>query len=283
MPPRSNPTIRQRRLGAALRQLREQAGISASDAAALLGVDRTRISNTEAGRFGISASRIRTLACNYRCPDKELVDSLADMAQDRTKGWWEEYRGRLPAFFLDIAEIEWHATRLRNALTSHIPGMLQTEDHARAIFDLVIPELPPDEVDLRVSHRLQRRRVLDRDNAPAYEAVIHEGALRMQFGGPSVAKAQLAFLLDVSEHEAISLRVIPFAAGGFPGAGQTILYACGPVPQLDTVQLDTSHGSVFIDSGMELANYRRLFDMMEPYILGEDESREFMHALAQEL
>ncbi|GHF74714.1 transcriptional regulator [Streptomyces mashuensis] len=257
--------------------------MSASDAAALLGVDRTRISNTEAGRFGISAARVRTLACNYRCPDARLVEALADMAQDHTKGWWEEYRGVLPAFFLDIAELEWHATKLRNALTSHVPGLLQTEDHARAIFEMVIPELPADEVDLRVAQRLRRREVLERENPPVYEAVVHESALRMQFGGRKVARAQLEYLLQVSEHDGISLRVIPFAAGGFPGAGQTILYACGPVPQLDTVQLDTSYGSVFIDSEMQLANYRRLFEKAEACALDEAASRTFIDGIIKEL
>ncbi|GHG70485.1 transcriptional regulator [Streptomyces griseocarneus] len=257
--------------------------MSASDAAALLGVDRTRISNTEAGRFGISPARVRTLACNYRCPDPVLVDALADMARDHTKGWWEEYRGTLPAFFLDIAELEWHACRIRNALTSHIPGILQTEDHVRAIFDHVIPSLPADEIDLRVSHRLQRRRVFDREDGPAYDAIVHESALRMQFGGRGVARAQLRHLLEAGEHDRVTLRVIPFEAGGFPGAGQTILYACGPVPGLDTVQLDTSHGSVFIDSDMQLANYRQLFDMMERCALNEAESRDVIHTIAKQL
>ncbi|MFE0044731.1 helix-turn-helix domain-containing protein [Streptomyces albireticuli] len=283
MPPRSNPTIRQRRLGAALRQLREQAGMSASDAAALLGVDRTRISNTEAGRFGISAGRVRTLACNYRCPDAGLVQALAEMAQDHTKGWWERYRGSLPAHFLDIAELEWHAPRLRNALTSHIPGLLQTAEHARALFEMVIPQLPEEEVHLRVAQRLERRQVLERDTPPAYDAIIHESALRMQFGGRDVARAQLKHLLEAGEHDHISLRVIPFTAGGFPGAGQTILYAHGPVTELDTVQLDASHGSVFIDSGMQLANYRELLGKMELSALGEAESRELIHAIAQQL
>ncbi|UGY93540.1 helix-turn-helix domain-containing protein [Streptomyces gobiensis] len=283
MPPRSNPTIRQRRLGAALRQLREQAGLSATEAAALLGVDRTRISNTEAGRFGISPARVRTLACNYKCPDTALIDALADLAQDHSKGWWEEYRGELPAFFLDIAELEWHAVRLRNALTSHIPGLLQTEAHARAVFDIVIPELPPDEIDLRVAHRAKRSTLLDRENPPAYEALIHEAALRMRFGGRDTALDQLKHLLEMGEREHITLRVVPFSAGGFPGAGQTVLYAQGTVPQLDTVQLDTSYGSIFIDAQMQLANYRQLLDGMEKASLDEKASRDFIHNIARTL
>ncbi len=283
MPPRSNPTIRQRRLGAALRQLREQSGMSATDAANLLGVDRTRVSNTEAGRFGISPARVRTFACNYQCADTDLIDALAELAQDHSKGWWEEYRDTLPLFFLDIAELEWHATRLRNALTSHIPGLLQTEEHARAVFSFAIPQLPTVEIDRRVAHRRQRATVLDCKSPPGYEALIHEAALRMQFGGRATARKQLEHLLATSERDHVTLRVVPFNSGGFPGAGQTVLYAHGSVPALDTVQLDTSYGSVFIDSATRLSNYRHLLHGMEKAALDEAASRDFIQAIAQDL
>lgn len=283
MPPRSNPTIRQRRLGAALRQLRERAGMSATEAADLLGVDRTRISNTEAGRFGISPARVRTLACNYQCPDTALIDALADLAQDHSRGWWTEYRDALPTFFLDIAELEWHAKRLRNALTAHVPGLLQTEAHCRAIFSFAIPQLPAEELELRVAHRLKRADVLDREDPPAYEALVHEAAIRMQFGGRSTTRHQLQHLLDASEREHVKIRVVPFTAGGFPGAGQTVLYAHGTVAQLDTVQLDTSYGSVFIDSDTRLVNYRRLLEGMEDAALDEARSRDLIHQVAKEL
>ncbi|RLU96583.1 transcriptional regulator [Streptomyces griseocarneus] len=283
MPSRRHPTQRQRRLGIELRKLREAAKLSAPEAGASVGIKGYQISHLEAGRVGIQPSRLRALVDRYGCADEALVDGLVGLADERDKYWWDEYRNALPGFFLDIAELEWNAERLRNALTSHIPGLLQTEDHARAIFGMVIPELTAEEVDVRVAHRLKRREVLDRKNPPAYDAIIHESALRMQFGGRGVARAQLESLLEFGERDLVSLRVIPFAAGGFPGAGQTILYAGAAVQQLDTVQLDTSYGSVFLDSDEQLANYRRLFSKMELYALDEPSSRQFIHTIAQQL
>ncbi|MFI0924582.1 helix-turn-helix domain-containing protein [Streptomyces sp. NPDC021012] len=283
MPPRNSPTARQRRLGSELRRLREQSGMSVQQAAALLGVDRTRIPNIESGRFGISAERVRTLAFNYGCPDTGLVDLLAGIAQERDRGWWEEHRGLLPPALLDIAELEFHAARLETSVTTHIPGLLQTEEHARAVFDTAVPPLPGPDLEARLALRLRRQEVLERDRPVPYEAVIHEAALRMRFGGPKVARAQLEHILNHTERDGVSVRVIPFTAGGFPGAGQSFTYVAAPVPQLDTVQLDSSHGSMLLDTDMQLRRYRELLDRLRGLALSATESRAFVRAISLDL
>ncbi|WP_369391915.1 helix-turn-helix domain-containing protein [Streptomyces sp. CG1] len=252
-------------------------------AAALLGVPRTNVPNMESGRSGISAERVRTLAGNYGCTDQALVEALAAMAAERDKGWWEAYRGQLRDGFLDIAEMEWHATRLRIALTVHLPGVLQTEDHARAVFEAVIPRLPPEDVDIRVAHRIDRQQVLDRPDPPALDVILHEAALRMEFGGPAVARRQLEHLVSVSERDTVTLRVIPFKAGGFPGAGQSVIYAEAAVPRLDTVELDSTHGPEFIDSEAQLEKYRAQLEAARDVALPPDDSRSFIQALADDL
>ncbi|MFJ7157918.1 helix-turn-helix domain-containing protein [Streptomyces sp. NPDC101118] len=283
MPPRSTPTARQQRLGSELRKLREQSGMTVQQAAALLGVDRTRIPNIESGRIGITAERVRTLAFNYDCPDTTLVDLLAAMARERDRGWWERHRGMLPPGLLDIAELEHHAAALHTAVTTHIPGLLQTEEHARAVFDTADPPLPEPDLGARLELRMNRRRIFERDRPPRYEAVIHEAALRMQFGGPKVARAQLEHILEQSGSDHTTVRVIPFTAGGFPGAGQSFTYAAAPIGQLDTVQLDTSHGSMLLDSDMKLRRYRGLLDRLRGLALPERASADFIHALARDL
>ncbi|MFF9400617.1 helix-turn-helix domain-containing protein [Streptomyces sp. NPDC014744] len=283
MPPRSTPTARQQRLGAELRKLREQSGMSVQQAAALLGVDRTRIPNIESGRFGISPERVRTLAFNYGCPDTSLVDLLAEMAQERARGWWEEHRGLLLPGLLDIAELEHHAAELTTSTTTHIPGLLQTEEHARALFALADPPLPGPDLNARLALRLRRQDVLNRDRPPSYESVIHEAALRMQFGGPKVARAQLDHILDQSERDLLTVRVIPFTAGGLPGAGQSFTYAGARVPQLDTVQLDSSHGSTLLDSDMQLRRYRGLLGRLRALALPVGESRDLIRTIARDL
>ncbi|MCJ0873161.1 helix-turn-helix transcriptional regulator [Streptomyces sp. AP-93] len=283
MPPRSTPTARQQRLGSELRKLREQSGMSVQQAAALMGVDRTRIPNIESGRIAIGAERVRTLAFNYDCPDTGLVDLLASMAQERDKGWWEQHRGMLPPALLDICELEHHSVALHTAVTTHIPGLLQTEAHARAVFDTADPPLPEPDLQARLALRMHRQQVFAREAPPLYEAVVHEAALRMQFGGPKVARAQLEHILEQSERARTTVRVIPFTAGGFPGAGQSFTYAAATISELDTVQLDSSHGSMLLDSQMKLLRYRGLLERLRSLALPARDSRDFIRAIAQTL
>ena len=105
----------------------------------------------------------------------------------------------------------------------------------------------------------------------------------MQFGGPAVARAQLQHLLDESERDHITIQVLPFAAGAFPGSGQSIYYSRGPVPQLDTVHLDQSHGPVFLDAEAQLNKYRVLLERMEAKTLSPEKSRDVIHSIAKDL
>ncbi len=96
VPPSTIPTLRQQRLGAELRKLRERSGLTSSAAAALLGLKQAQISNIESGRYAVSADRVRTFARAYSCADEALIDALAEMTGGRTRGWWDEYRDHLP-------------------------------------------------------------------------------------------------------------------------------------------------------------------------------------------
>ncbi|KUL49807.1 MULTISPECIES: Scr1 family TA system antitoxin-like transcriptional regulator [Streptomyces] len=281
--PRTAPTARQRRLGTELRKMREHAGMNVAQAAQQLGVDRTRISNTEAGRFGVSEERVRALAAIYSCGDTAYIDALVDMALERVQGWWEEYHGKLPAGALDLAELEHHAVSLRSMQPMHIPGLLQTEDYAKAVFSTAVPDLTAVELRRRLSHRLRRRDVLDRDDAPECTFLVHEAALRMQFGGAKVARGQLGHLLEASERDNVAVRVIPFSAGGFPGAGASVLYAAGPVPQLDTVQLDVATGVALVDAETLVTNYWQVLERTQGLSLSPEDTRDFVRAIAEQL
>ncbi|MDK0521039.1 helix-turn-helix transcriptional regulator [Streptomyces sp. ML-6] len=280
---RSNPTGRQLRFGSELRKLRERAGFTATQAGQLLGIKQNQISNMEAGRVGVSPERVRALAFHYNCSDKDIVAALGNMTGDRTRGWWEEYRKILPAPLLDLAEIEHHAHRLRTAVTVHIPGLLQTAEYAREVFRQDVPELSPPDIEHRISFRIKRQAVLFGESPTPHQAVIHEAALRMRFGGPKVTRNQLQHLLDTGERDHITLRVIPFSAGTFAGSGQSIYYFLGPVPQLDTVNLDQSHGPVFLDAEDQLEKYRVLLSRMEAAALDHDASRDFIHHIIRDL
>ncbi|MFI0763287.1 Scr1 family TA system antitoxin-like transcriptional regulator [Streptomyces anulatus] len=281
MPVRKPSTERQRRLGAELRRMREHIGMTINEAATLHRTDRTTVSNTESARSGVSADRVRVWAANYRCPDARYVDALEAMTRERGANWWDEYRNALPASLLDIAEMEHHASKLRSAQIMHIPGMLQQPDYMRGIFAEALPVMDRVDLDRHIDFRLRRAALLDRSDPPPCEFLIHESALRMRFGDRDVLRRQLAYLLEQAERPNITLRIVPFDAGGFANAGSSTLYACGPVPALDMVQIDVPTGVTFLHAETYLVNYRAVLDRMGERAIEPEASAGFIRQVAK--
>lgn len=239
--------------------MRERAGMTGREAARMLGVNPMQISHLEVGRIGASEERVRRLASQYHCSDTALIDALCAMTYRQPKGWWEGYKGVLLPELLDLAEMEHHARALKTLQVVHVPGLLQTEAYIRAIHTYLVPPPPEEYLDAIVQFRLQRRRVLDRETAPRLDVILHEAALRTRVGNRTQAREQLAHLLEAADRPTVSVRVIPFEVDGFAGSGYCMHYADGTVPQLDTVQLDTAHGSIFLDAEAALDSYRNLY------------------------
>ncbi|MDX3853247.1 helix-turn-helix transcriptional regulator [Streptomyces sp. AK02-01A] len=282
MPPRAYPTARQKRLGTELRKLRERAGMSGSEVAAFLGGERAQVSHLESGRYGVSAERVRRIAAHCSATNKHLVDALASMAEERGKGWWEDYRGILSPGFLDLAELEHHAAYLRTVRMLVVPGLLQTEAYARELIASGVSNVPASEINVRVEHRMRRREIFDRPNPPKFEAIIHEAALRMRYGPAEVVRAQLEFLCEVALWPSITIRVVPFDAQ-ITGSVHSMLYAGASLPELDTVQIDSAFDGGFLDAEAQLARYRALLDSVEAISLDADESSKFIQHIAQEM
>lgn len=282
MPPRTSATERHRRLGYEVRRLRTSADMNTEVAAGLLGLDRAKLSNIETGVRTVSPERLRTLACNCHCSDARYLDSLIELARPKRKGWWERYRGKLSAGLLDIADLESRAHRVRSIHMVHIPGLLQTSDHTLAILRKAVPRLDDQESALRLAFRMERKKILTSPNAPEYVAVVHEAALRMRFGGVATAREQTEYLLEASLRPNVQVRIVPFGSEGFTGSGQIVNYFEGPVRQLDTVEIDSSHGPEFLYAEAQLTRYREQLDIMEEAALSQESSRGLMQRLIKE-
>jgi transcriptional regulator with XRE-family HTH domain len=266
-----------------LRRLREAAGLSVRAASQGLSVDQSKISHLEAGRTGVGAERLRGMAAHYACLDIGFIDALVAMTGERPRQWWDAFRGKLGQSAIDLAELEHHASAVRMFQAAYVPGLLQTEDYMRAVLSYAVPEPSPQELDVLVSFRLQRRHVLDRDGAPPFQAVIHEAALRTRVTDRMAACDQLSYLVEQSERPNVTVRVVPFDTDYFGGLGYSILYAQGAVPRLDTVHVDALPGAVWLDSEDQLAKYRALLDKVTEVALPAAESRDFIHYLAREM
>ncbi|MEU6523709.1 helix-turn-helix transcriptional regulator [Streptomyces sp. NPDC046924] len=283
MAPRSNPTARQVRLGTELRKLREATGMKAREVAAFLNSTSAQMSQVELGISGVSAERVRRLAAHYGCGDEAFIDALASLASERSHGWWDDYRGVLPQVNMDVAEAEHHATFLREVVITHVPGLLQTPDYARAVFRYMRPDLPESELAPRVEHRMRRRKVIEGDRPTPYETVIHEFALRIRVADRQTTVSQLRLVLDEIEEGHATVRIIPVDRDGFAGADASMMYLGGSVPKLDTGLLDSPTGTLFIDAAAHLDRLRTLFCTVKKSSLDPSESRDFVHRLTKEL
>ena len=246
------------------------------------GSKRHGISHVEAGRWGIKPERVQFLPSHYSATDQNLVNTLIAMARERGDGWWEKYRGVLPPAMLDLSELEHHASYLRTAQALVVPGIFQTERYARAVFSSANPSLTEDELSTRVEHRLSRRCILERESPTPYEAIVHEAALRINYGSRDTTREQLKQLLAVSDQPSVTLRVIPFDLEAFIGLTPQMFYAGGPISQLDTIVIESAHDTVFLDAQAQLNKYRAHFGAFEKMALSADESRNFIHRTIRE-
>ncbi|MFF1787164.1 Scr1 family TA system antitoxin-like transcriptional regulator [Kitasatospora sp. NPDC058243] len=284
MPGRHNPTLRQRRLGAELRKMREQAGLGGSQLARVLGVSPAQVTQMESGKTSVSVDRLRTVADACECYNQPLIDALNGIITVRDKGWWEQYRNHIPDVFLESAEHEdFAATKIRVCASTFLPGLLQTDDYTRGIFSRRIPRLPADELDLHAAFRSERRTRVLQSPRKKLEAYLHESSLLTRFGGTDVLRGQLHSLIDDSLRDDISIRVIPFTAHTYPGPAESLIYTSGEVPELDTAEVESSQGPIFFDAPSELESYREVFNRIEKAALSGEDSRDLIHRTGKNL
>ncbi|WP_200306089.1 helix-turn-helix domain-containing protein, partial [Streptomyces adelaidensis] len=236
MPPRTSPSERQRRLGAELRTLRIRAGLSGDTAAKLIKAERTRISHIESGRVDVPRNGMYRLLRAYGCPEGAYFENLLEMAHESGKGWWGQFRDTIGPAARDLAELESRSHVLRTHEPLLIPGMLQTEDYARAV--LGATEADPHRAGRYTQFRLARQRVLTGHPAVTYHAVIHEAALHTHVGGRATMRRQLLRLIEVSRLPNVKVQVYPFEAGNYAAHTQSFVIYGAAAPELDTVYLE---------------------------------------------
>lgn len=265
MPPRNNPSERQRRLGLELRKLRNRAGLSGDQAGTLLDADRTRISNIEAGRLDVSRNRLYKLLREYDCPLGPLFDGIMAMAQESGKGWWDDFNDTIGPAARNLAELESRSAMLRTHEPLVIPGMLQTEEYAREV--LVATERDPQHTDRYAEFRLARQHVLTGDSPATYRAIIHEAALHTQVGGPTVMRRQLLRLMEVSRLPNVTVQIYPFDAGIYSAHTQSFVIYGGDAPELDTVYLEHPTNSIFLREVEQIDEYAKMFERLSELAL----------------
>jgi Domain of unknown function (DUF5753)/Helix-turn-helix domain len=255
--PPAGPTALRILLGAHLRRLREAQGVTREDAGWEIRASESKISRMELGRVSFKERDIADLLTLYGVDDAEERDRVLDLArQANTPGWWHRYGDVLPSWFQSYLGLEASAALIRTYELQFVPGLLQTEDYARAVVLLGHGRARAEEVDRRVALRTRRQRILDRRTPPLLWAVLDEAVLRRPIGNPAIMRAQLEALLEATDRPNVRLQIIPFDAGGHSAAGGafTILrFADEELP--DIVYIEQLTSALYLDKRDDVEHY----------------------------
>lgn len=210
----ANPTARRRRVGAELRRHRTEAGLTQEQAAERADMTADQLVRIETSRMvRLSVHHVRALLDAYGVDDPDVRAELEQWTREsRSKGWWASYRGVIAERF---AGLEDAASVIREYNARVVPGLLQTEEYARAVFHGGQPKATDADIEQRVTARMRRRTELfdNRGDPPDLWMVISEAVLRQMIGGREVMAAQLAFLEEAAKRPGTTIQVLPFVVG----------------------------------------------------------------------
>jgi transcriptional regulator with XRE-family HTH domain len=258
-------------------------GYALEDAARVLECDRSKISRIETGQRGIRPKELRELLAEYGVPDSEQAALMAIASRGGHDGWWQPYADTLPGPLLDSVIMESAAAEILTYEAQVVPGLLQTDDYARAIATAEPRHATDDQREEAIAAQAARRRAIL--GAPAgrrLSVVLGEAALRQVVGGPGVMAAQISHLARLAGRiPGLTLQVLPFTAGAHAAAGSASLAILRfpAAPGLGVVYLEALSGGVYLESQEDVARYIRAFALLRAAALSPAESMRLLGSL----
>jgi transcriptional regulator with XRE-family HTH domain len=261
---RGGPTVQRMLVGAKLRRLRTDLGLTREQAADHIRASAWKIHRLENGQVSFKERDLLDLLSLYEVTDpQEIADTLALAREANHPGWWQHYGDVLPAWFRAYVDLESAASLIRTYEGQYIPGLLQTDDYIRAVVHAAHLTDTSDEVGRRVRLRMARQTLLTRDQPPRLWAVIDEAALRRPVGGSEVMRGQLERLIEATKLATVTLQLLPFAAGAHPAmAGAFSILRFGDQELPDVVYLEHLTGASYLDKRDEVERYLDIMELL---------------------
>ena len=260
----AGPTVRRMVLGARLRRLRTDLGLSREEAAAAIRASEWKIHRLENGQVGFKERDIVDLLARYQVSDpQEVAEFLALAKEANVPGWWQHYGDVLPSWFRTYVDLESAASLIRCYEGQFVPGLLQTDAYMRAVVQGAHLADSAEEMGRRVRLRLARQTLLTREHPPRLWAVIDEAALRRPVGGPEVMRGQLERLVEATKLANVTLQVLPFASGAHSamvGSFTVLRFADRELP--DVVYLEHLTSALYLDKRAEVERYLDVIELL---------------------
>lgn len=280
-----SPVVQRRRLRTELRKARLDAGQTQGDVAAAMDWSLSKVIRIEAGTVSISTNDLKALLRHYKIDDPERVSELVALGKAaRERTWWSQYRDVATPALLQLIGYESAATVRRNFEPLLVPGLLQTEEYARAVIPALNERIPPNRVDTLVEIRMRRQELIERANPPELFFVLDEAVIRRSPGSPAIMRRQLRHLVEMSERPNLAIEVLPFTAGFHQGMrGSFVVLEFADPADDDVLYVEDPHGLISIDNDEVILSYREVFERLRNVSLNAKDSAAYIGKLADEM
>ncbi|MEU2629949.1 helix-turn-helix transcriptional regulator [Kitasatospora sp. NPDC007106] len=282
--PGGGSMVRRILLGSQLRRLREGRGITREDAGYTIRASESKISRMELGRVSFKERDVADLLSLYGVDDATEREALLGLVREANKsGWWHSFNDVLPGWFQTYVGLEEAAALIRTYEVQFIPGLLQAEEYARAVFGQSRPAIGAEELERRVSLRMRRQTLLTEGRSPHLWAVIDEAALRRPVGGPAVMRAQVQHLIDMADRPNVTIQVMPFRFGAHAGESGAFSILRFPEQDLaDVVYLEQLTSALYLDKRDDVDAYIQVMERLCVDSLTPDQTVDLLTSILKE-
>jgi transcriptional regulator with XRE-family HTH domain len=230
------------------------------------------------GKLGYSASLVSGIETMDKAPTADFAARCDEvLSTPGTFATLQELVAReaYPAFFAPVLPFEREAVRIHGWELGTVPGLLQTEDYARALIRSGRPKDSDEEIDHLVAARMERQEILASEAAPLLWYVLDESVLRHAVGGPDVMRNQLDRLLDAADTPGIVVQALPFTADNHAGAdGSISVYEFEVSPSV--CYTECYGGGRIIEGRGEVADLMTVVNLFRASALSARDSRDLI-------
>ncbi|MFC5213082.1 helix-turn-helix domain-containing protein [Streptomyces coerulescens] len=275
---RPAPTVGQVVLGKRLQELREASGLGREEAARVLRVTAATVRRMETAEVALKIPYVQVLLETYGVPEDEAGAFVSLAEEANQPGWWQRFHDVLPDWFSLYVSLEGAARIVRSYEPHFVPGLLQTEEYARAVLRAgTIGQTGPETIERHVSLRMERQRLLERPEPPHLWVIMDETVLLRPVGGGAVMRDQLDKLLDFAGRDRVTLQVAEFSSGPHPGTYAPFTLFRFAEPELpDMVYTEYLSGALYLDSRKEVATHLEVLDHMSTAAASAERTRKIL-------
>jgi transcriptional regulator with XRE-family HTH domain len=277
----ASPTVRRRRLAAELRRLRgSRTGTTVAKA---LGWSPAKVSRYELGQGTFPLEEIEKLLDYYGVTDPRRAQLLALAAEANERAWWYDYADALSPQYMEFIGLEAEAATELEWQVEAVPGLLQTEEYARAIHTAhqQVVLMPPGIFERRIQARMIRQELLTTRNPPLeLSVVVDEAVLLRKVGSRDLMARQLRHLAEMTQLPNVELRILPLEGESSLMADSFVVFGFSPEHETtrlgDVVSTESVENYFSIEGETDTYSFRLFFRALAAAALSPDDSRELV-------